>query len=612
MKKIIDLAKKSDANAKQNQSANFPIKLKVKDAMKFKQENKKQSYNTDTSKKHRFDNKKDEVLKIIPLGGLEEVGRNMTIFEYQKKILIIDMGLQFPDSSMPGIDYIIPNTNYLIGKEENILGVILTHGHYDHIGAIPYLINKIGNPPLFATSLTKGIVLKRQEDFSKSSSLNIREITRREKISLPPFTIETFPQNHNIPDGIGLLIKTPVGNIMHTGDFKFDYAPIADEPTDLSRIASLATNNVSLLMSDSTNAEIPGHSLSEKVIQENLEDIFEKSEGRIIAATFASLLSRIQELINLAEKFERKVIIDGYSMKANIEIAIKLGYLKIKQDTIISPKELNKISDKRILIICTGSQGEGDAVLMRLAHKDHQFLSIKKGDLVILSSSIVPGNEKAVQDLKDLLASQGAKIFHSQMMDIHASGHAQQEELKTMINLVKPKFLMPIHSSRYTLEAHKELALSLGMTEENIIIGKNGMIIELTKDKFNILKEKVPSGYVMVDGLGVGDVGEVVLRDRQVMAKDGMFTIVVIIDSSTGKVRQSPDIISRGFVYLKESKDLLRDSRKKIIGLVERITSSKHPTNWVFVKNRIREELGEFLFRKTKRRPMILPVVIEI
>jgi len=555
---------------------------------------------------------KKHLLRIIPLGGLEEVGKNMIVLEYQGKILIIDMGIQFPNADMLGVDYIIPNISYLKGREKNILGVVFTHGHYDHIGAIPYLINQLGNPPLFATPLTKGIILKRQEDFSRLSPLNIKEIKREDKISLPPFSIKTFPQNHNIPDGVGLLIETPAGKILHTGDFKFDYTPIANGPTDISKIANLASKGILLLMSDSTNAEVPGHSLSEKVIQENLEKIFEKSEGRIIAATFASLLSRIQELINLAEKFKRKVIIDGYSMKANVEIAISLSYLKIKKDTLISPRELRHFPDKRILIICTGSQGEGDASLMRLAHKDHQFLSVKKGDTVIFSSSTVPGNERSVQELKDLLSWQGAKIFHSQIMDIHASGHAQQEELKTMINVVKPKFFMPIHGSHYMLEVHKDLALSLGIPQKNIIIGENGNIIEMTEGKIKVRKEKVAASYVMVDGLGIGDVGEVVLRDRQAMAKDGMFVIVVVVDSTTGKVRQSPDIISRGFVYLRESKDLLRQVRKKVIRLVEEITLSKHTVNWAFVKNKIKEELGKFLFKKTKRRPMVLPVVIEI
>lgn len=555
---------------------------------------------------------KKDTVKIISLGGLEEVGKNMILFEYGGKILIVDMGIQFPDSDMPGIDYIIPNISYLRKRAKDILGVVFTHGHYDHIGAVPYIIDKIGNPPLFATPLTKGIIMKRQEDFPNIVKPRINEIKREDKISLPPFTIKTFPQNHNIPDCVGLLIESPVGKILHTGDFKFDHTPIGDKPANISKIATLCNNGVLLLMSDSTNAETPGHSLSEKTIQENLETIFEKSKGRIIAATFASLLSRVQELITLAEKFQRKVLIDGYSMKSNVEIAIELGYLKVKPETIISPREIKKYPDDKILIICTGSQGEGDASLMRLAHKDHPFLSIKKGDTVVLSSSVVPGNERSVQELKDQLSWQGAIIFHNQMMDIHASGHAQQEELKTMINIARPKFFMPIHGSHYMLSIHKEIAMNLGIPEKNIVTPKNGQIVELSKEQIRISKKEVPANYVMVDGLGVGDVGEVVLRDRQLMAKDGMFVIVVVVDSKTGEVKQSPDIISRGFVYLRESKDLLRETRRKVISLVESITKAPTPTNFSFVKSKIREELGEFLFKKTQRRPMVLPVVIEI
>ncbi len=553
-----------------------------------------------------------EKLKIIPLGGLEEVGKNMTLFEYKGKILIVDAGLQFPDMDMPGVDYIIPNTQYLRKKEKNILGIVFTHGHYDHIGAIPYIVDKIGNPPLFATPLTKGIIEKRQEEFSSIAKLKIKEIKREDTVSLPPFKIKTFPQNHNIPDCIGLVIETPLGKIVHTGDFKFDHTPVADKPADISKIATLCNGGVLLLMSDSTNAEIPGHSLSEKTIQENLESIFEKSKGRIILTTFASLLSRIQEAINLAEKLGRKVLIDGYSMKSNVEIAIELGYLKVKPNTIISPQELKKYPDNKILILCTGAQGEGEASLMKIAHKSHKFISIKKDDSVILSSSVVPGNERSVQELKDQLSWQGAKIFHYQMIDIHAGGHAQKEELKTMINIVRPKFFMPIHGSHYMLSIHKELAMSVGIPERNIVTPKNGQIIEVSKNTIRILKKTVPANYVMVDGLGVGDVGEVVLRDRQAMAKDGMFVIVVIVDSASGTVKQSPDIISRGFVYLRESKDLLRETRRRVIALVEGITKSPHPTNFTFVKNKIKEDLGEFLFKKTKRRPMVLPVVIEI
>jgi len=552
------------------------------------------------------------VLKIIPLGGLEEIGRNMILLEYQEKILILDMGLQFPTEAMPGVDYIIPNVGYLKGKEKNILGVFISHGHYDHIGAIPYLIGEIGNPPIFATSLTKGIIIARQKEFQKAPHLNVTQIKRKDEIKLPPFTIYSFPQTHNIPDGVGFFIKTPVGNVIYTGDFKFDHTPVGDHPSDIPYLSKLASKGVLVLMSDSTNAEVPGHSLSEKEIQENLEIIFEKSQGRIIAATFASLLSRIQELINLAKKFGRKVAIEGRAMRNYVEIAIKLGFIQIDPQDLIMPQDVRKFPDKEILIICTGSQGEDDAVLMRLAHKEHRFLSIKRGDTIILSSSIIPGNERAVQELKDLLSWQGAKIYHNQMMDIHASGHAQEEELKTMINITRPKFFVPVHGTHYMLELHKGIAMEMGIPEENIIVGENGRVIEVTKNKILLSKEKVPAGYVMVDGLGIGDVGEIVLRDRQAMAKDGMFVIVLVVDSVTGKVKQSPDIISRGFVYLRNSQTLLRQTRERAIRIVEKITQAGKPVNWLFVKNKLKEGLGEFLFEKTRRRPMVLPVVIEV
>ncbi len=556
--------------------------------------------------------KKQNNLRIIPLGGLEEVGRNMMLLEYQESILIVDMGLQFPEEDMPGIDYIIPNISYLRGKEKNIVGTIITHGHYDHIGAIPHLIERLGNPPIYTTPLTRGIILKRQEDFPIQTKLNIIQIKKNETINLGPFKIEFFHVNHNIPDGVGLAIHTPVGLIIHTGDFKFDHSPIGDEPADISRIAKIASQGVLFLMSDSTNAEIPGYSISEKTIQDNLEKIFEKSSGRIIAATFASLLARVQEIINLAEKYGRKVAIDGYSMKTNVEIAKKLGYLKYKKGTFIPIKEVNEYSPSKIVITCTGAQGEGNAVLMRIANKQHKFVEIEKDDTVIFSSSVVPGNERTVQGVRDALARQGARVIHSPLMDIHASGHAQKEDLKMMINLVRPKFLMPIHGNYYMLKLHGEIGESLGIKPEDICLAKNGNIIELTPDKFSILKEKVPTNYVMVDGLGIGDVGNVVLRDRKAMAKDGMFVIIAIVDSKTGKVRGNPDIISRGFVYLRESKELLADTRRRVKAIVESASTPEHSTNWVYVKDVIRDKIGQFLFQKTQRRPMVLPVVIEV
>ena len=556
--------------------------------------------------------KKQPFLRIIPLGGLGEVGRNMTLVEWQGKILIIDMGFRMPGEDMPGVDYIIPNISCLKGKEKNILGVVFTHGHYDHIGAVPYLIERVGYPLMFASPLARGIILKRQEDFSRQKKLAIETVRNGSKIRLGPFAVEFFRQNHNIPDNLGIFIQTPVGNLLHTSDFKFDQNPVNDLPSDFNKLREFGRRKTLLLMIDSTGAENEGHSLSERTILNNLDEIFQKASGRIIAATFASLINRIQQIINLSEKYGRKVAIEGYSMKTNVEISKVLGYIKSKKGTIIQTKEMAKYPDSKITILCTGAQGEGQAVLMRIATKEHRHLHLKKGDSVIFSSSVVPGNERTVQTLKDELFRQGAEVFHYKMMDIHAGGHAQKEELEEMIKIIKPKFFLPIHGQLSMLVANANLAKSIGMPEKNIIVAENGQIIDINQKRAFIEKKTVSSNYVMVDGLGVGDVGEVVLRDRQTLAKDGMFVIVAVVDRQTGQVKGSPDIISRGFVYLRESKDLLAETRKKVIHIVNQATGSGKAVNWVYVKDEIRNKIGQFLFLKTQRRPMILPVVIEV
>ncbi len=565
-------------------------------------------------KKSPFVRTQQQNLRIVPLGGLSEVGRNMMLLEYQGKILICDMGLRMPEEDMPGIDYIVPNISYLKGRERNILGIVFTHGHYDHIGAIPYLIKKIWTPTLqiFASPLTRGIILKRQEDFPNLPPLDITEVKNGSKRKLGFFQIEFFRQNHNIPDNLGLFIQTPVGNILHTSDFKFDLSPINDLPTDFQKLREIARRKILLLLSDSTGAEEENHSLSEKTIEKNLEEIFQKAHGRIIAATFSSLINRIQQIISLSEKYGRKVVIEGYSMKTNIEIAKILGYIKLKRGTIIKTKEIENFPDSRITILCTGAQGEGSAVLMRIAQRDHRFLRLKKGDSVILSSSVIPGNERTVQVLKDGILRQGTKVFHYKMMDIHAGGHAQEEELKEMIKIMKPKFFLPLHGQYSMLVAHAEIAKETGMPEKNVVVAENGQVVNLNQNRIFIEKKEVPSNYVMVDGLGIGDVGEVVLRDRQMLAKDGMFVIVTVVDKQTVKVNVSPDIISRGFVYLRESKELLKETRKKIIEIVNKAAGSGGAVNWTYIKDEIRNKIGQFFYTRTQRRPMILPVVIEV
>jgi ribonuclease J len=556
--------------------------------------------------------KKTNDIKIVPLGGLGEVGRNMMTIEYNGKILIVDMGFRFPEEDMPGIDYIIPNISYLNNKEKDVVGIIFTHGHYDHIGAVPYLIEKFFRVPIFTAKLTKGIILKRQEEFPHIPKLNIEAVEDGTKINLPPFQIEFFKQNHNIFDNMGIFIKTPIGNIVHTSDFKFDLNPVNDSPTNFDKLKEIGKRNILLLMSDSTGAEEPGHSLSEKDIFLNLEKIFKETKGRIIAATFASLINRIQQIITLSEKYKRYVAIEGYSMKTNVEICKELGYIKAKKGTIISAREINNLPDNKVTILCTGAQGEGQAVLMRIANKEHAFLRLKKGDTTIFSSSVIPGNERTVQIMKDAILRQGAKVFHYKMMDIHAGGHAQREELEEMIRIMKPKFFMPIHGQYSMLVAHAEIAREQNIPDKNIAVVENGQVVRITKNEISFGKERVPSGYVMVDGLGVGDVGEVVLRDRQMLSKDGMFVIIAVVDRQTGMVKGSPDVISRGFIYLRESKDLLRETRKRVINIVNRAAGSGGAVNWIYIKDEIRNKIGAFFFEKTKRRPMILPVVIEV
>ena len=551
-------------------------------------------------------------LRIIPLGGLGEVGRNMMCIEYQKAILIVDLGFRMPEEDMPGVDFIIPNTSYLRGKEKNIVGVVFTHGHYDHIGAVPYIIEKLGNPPLFASGLAAGIILKRQEDFPHVPKLNLTRIVDGSRIKLGPFMVEFFKQNHNISDNMGLFIQTPVGNLVHTSDFKFDDDPVYDKPTNFGKLKEIGSRGILLLMSDSTGAEEKGHSLSERKIMENIEEIFKQSNGRIIAATFSSLINRIQQLIALSEKYGRKVAVEGYSMKTNVEICKKLGYIKSEKGTLIKANQMQNYPDHKVTLVCTGAQGEGRAVLMRIANGEHKIIRLRKQDTVIFSSSVIPGNERTVQVLKDELYRQQVRVWHYKMMDIHAGGHGQEEELKEMINIMKPKFFLPIHGQYSMLVNHAILAAEAGIPEKNIAVAENGQVINLTPGKITIEPKSIESSYIMVDGLGVGDVGEVVLRDRQTLSKDGMFVIVAIIDRKTGKVKSSPDIISRGFVYLKESKTLLRDTRHRVIDIVEKSTGSGGAVNWSYVKDNVRNRIGDFLYAKTQRRPMVLPVIIEV
>jgi len=564
---------------------------------------------------HTHSNRNNPALKIIVLGGLEEVGRNMTLLEYGDDILIVDMGLQFPEEDMPGIDYIIPDVTYLKDKAKNIRGVIITHGHYDHIGAVSHLIPTLGNPPIYTAKLTAGLLRKRHEEYSKVP-LDIRIVDPdTDRVKLGNFFVEFFRVNHNIPDSFGVVFNTPIGTVVHTGDFKVDFSPINDKPIDLNRVAQIGGRGVLALLADSTDADQSGYQISESEITDDLETIFTHAQGRIIVGTFASLINRVQQIFTLAEKYRRKVWLEGRSMNSNVEIAHQLGYLKIKPGTIIEQEAMNRVPDNKVVILGTGAQGEKNAFLKRLVNKEHRFLEVQEGDTVIFSSSVIPGNERTIQTLKDSFYKQGAKVFHYRLMDVHSGGHAKQEDLKLIIRLFKPKYFVPIEANHFMLRIHGEIAESVGIPKENIFIGANGQVIEFTRQNREVLgrltNTKVPTEYVMVDGLGVGDVSNIVLRDRRMMAEDGMFVVIATVKRNTGELVGSPDIISRGFVYMKENKSLIEESRT----LVKKICQDKGKdteADAMEIKNKLRDGIGQFLYKKTKRRPMVLPVVIEV
>lgn len=555
-------------------------------------------------------------LKIIVLGGLEEVGRNMTLLEYDKEIIIIDMGLQFPEEDMPGIDYIIPNISYLEGKEDWIKGVIITHGHYDHIGAIPHIMGEISNPPMFMGKLTAGLVRKRNEEFRKCPKLSITEVNDNSRLKLgKAFQIEFLRVNHSIPDCFTVIIHTPVGLIVHTGDFKIDYSPVNDQPADLNRIARIGSMGVLLLMSDSTDATETGYQISESSIGDEIDRIFEKINGRIIIGTFASQISRIQKIFDLAQRHGRKIYLQGRSMNDNVEIAHQINYLKFNPRILIHDTDLKRLPDNKIIILGTGAQAENNAFLMRVVHGEHRTISLKSGDTVIFSSSVIPGNERSIQNLKDMIVRQGARVIHYEMMDVHTGGHAKQEDLKLIMRLLKPRFFIPIEGNHYMLQAHADLARQVGIPESNVFVPDNGQIVEFVQDKGAVkgilAREKVATDYVMVDGLGVGDVSNIVLRDRRVMADDGMIVVIATIDSKTGDPIGNPDIISRGFVYMKENKELIEKTRMRARKIVKD-SNPRTPADDGYIKNKIRNDIGQFLFSQTKRRPMVLPVVIRV
>ena len=566
-------------------------------------------------KTQTFNTPSGETVRVIVLGGLEEVGRNCTLIEYKNDIIIIDLGLQFPDENMPGVDYIIPNMSYLKGKEKNVRGVIITHGHYDHIGAITHVVPKIGSPTVYALPVAAGIIKKRQDDY-KSSKVDVKQITIDTELKLGAFKVHFFHINHNIPDSAGIVIETPAGTICHTGDWKFDYHPVGAPPADLKKIARVGDQGVALLMGDSTNADRPGQQTSEKVVGEELERILEKATGRVIVATFASLLSRVKQIMEISERLGRKVVLEGYSMKTNVEIARALGFIKVSDKTLVPMEKVRGIPEEKVTVICTGAQGEKRAALNRIANDDHRFIKINKTDTVVFSSSVIPGNEGSVQRLKDTFYRKRAHVIHKDIMDVHAGGHAKKEDIKLMLSLFTPTYYMPIEGNHFLLRENQSVALEMGWKEENTFVADNGQVIELWKDKNGVSqarmsKEKVPTEYVFVDGLGVGDISQVVLRDRQALADDGVVIAIVQLDKKTGHAIGMPDVVSRGFVHMKENKKLINDVRELVKKAADNKDKKSAPDRDT-VRTKIRDDVGQFLFKKTERRPMILPVILEV
>lgn len=556
---------------------------------------------------------KKGAMRISALGGLGEIGKNMYVFEYEGDILIVDVGFMFPDEEMLGVDYIIPDVSYLADKKDHIKGILITHGHEDHIGGIPYIVPKLG-APVYAPKLTIGLIEGKLDEFQLARNVGLHVIDPdKDKLQLGKFEVEWFRVTHSIPDAVGISISTPVGRTIVTGDFRFDHSPIDDKNTDIAKLAKWGDEGVMLLMSDSTGAEVPGYTPSEKSIEQTFDSIFENSRGRIIIASFSSQINRIQMVINSSQKHGRKLAFSGRSMLRNVEIAVRLGYLKIPAGLVVKVEEIGKYPDEKVCVMSTGSQGEAMSALSRMASGDHRNIKIKKGDTVVFSSSPIPGNENAIVSVMDDLFREGANVIFDERNGnrTHVSGHPGQEELKMMITLVRPKYFMPVHGERHHLVHHKDLALDVGVPEENNFIMDNGEVLEVSSEGAKILDQKIPNGLVLVDGLGIGDVGEIVLRDRKAMSTEGIFVVICTVDRRTGKLLTSPDIISRGFIYMRENEKLVNNTRNEVKKALER-KEGDPPQNWTVIKTKLRDQVAQYLYNQTQRRPMVIPVVIEV
>lgn len=552
---------------------------------------------------------KSSKLKIIPLGGLQEVGKNITVFEYENEMIIVDCGVSFPEDDMLGIDLVIPDFTYLVKNKDKIKGLVITHGHEDHIGSIPYFLKEI-NVPIYATKLTVGLINNKLEEHRLTKQAKIHTVKQGDTISLGKFKVEFIKSCHSIPDAVALAIQTPVGTIVHTGDFKIDYTPINDETMDFGRLAELGNKGVLALMSDSTNSERKGYTMSERTVGEVFDKLFINCKKRIVVATFASNVYRIQQIVDAAVENNRKIAVSGRSMVNMIETAMELGYIDVPKNVFIDIDMIGNYTDDQLVIITTGSQGEPMSALTRMATGEHRKVRITANDLVIISATPIPGNEKFVAKVIDDLMKIGAEVVYSSLADVHVSGHACQEEQKLMLALVRPKFFIPVHGEYRHLIAHSETAKLMGVDKKNIFLMTNGRILEMD-DKSAKLTGTVPFGRVMVDGLGVGDVGNIVLRDRQHLSQDGLIIIVLTMDSATGDVVAGPDIISRGFVYVRESENLMDDVKAVIQKEIDYCVKNGI-TDWTTIKSAIRDNLRDYIYKTTKRNPMILPIIMEV